>query len=110
MSPSVLGRRRSASGVGAREAKSSAGTASAKLDGIHHALAADGDARNAARNLLLELADVLHVLPVDRDDQVAWAHEAAGIGTGLDLDDYDARAVLDKAELVGDGRRHVDDA
>src|SRR4030095_9539139 len=91
-------------------AKSSAGTASAELDGVHHALAADGDARDAAGDLLLEIGDVLHVLAVDRDDHVARPHEAAGIGARLDLDDDDAVAVLDQAELVGDGGGHVDDA
>ena len=111
MSPSVLGRRRSASGVGASEAKSSAGTRRQRnwtVLTMPSRLMVTLETPPAT--LLLEIGDVLHVLAVDRDDHVALPHEAAGIGTGLDLDDDDARAAFDQAELVGDGGRHVDDA
>src|SRR5471032_2808296 len=86
MSPSALGRRRSASGVGASEAKSSAMVAVAtlaELDGLDHAVAGEGDAVDAGGHAVAQIGDGLDVLAVDRRHHVAAAHEAAGIGARL---------------------------
>src|SRR5690348_16844974 len=123
ISPSALGRSRSASGVGASEAKSSAiatiwgvrrlaetglvGTGLSELNGRDHALAADAEAGHARCDPGLELLDAFHVLAVDRDHHVARPHEPAGIGTGPHLGNGDAGPPFGEAHLLRDGRRQI---
>ena len=85
--------------------------ASAELDGGHHALRGRcSRSTTPAAMRFLSSATLFTSWPLIARHHVARPHEAAGIGAGLHLDDGDAVAPFDQAQLVGDGRRHVDHA